>query len=466
MKTHSKHIILVSIDTYRADCIKASPRFGEYKRKHKNAMDVVTPGLDSLLKSSVYYNNCISAAPYTSASHSAYFTGIWPLHNGLYEFFNRRLKKPTVFQMAKKQGYHSIYQTDFPVILGPYLGISQGVDSFYVEDEDKAFDELVKNKDGKTISFFHFGGVHFPYGFHTLKFGGDDYRRKVTELEKKHNIPVYKKSKLDDVLDETFRSKEDSELLLRYKFIIQKLYREKKYDDLFDMYLEGINYFMKNRFDGFLKKVKKFADENDATLIVFSDHGEEWDDDSEGHHNSTDDAVLRVPLMIYKRGITPRVEDKLVRTIDIAPTVMAELPNKKVPKEMEGKRLDYSKSLVEDLKKYAVSQVWMAIASKREISSYQQAAMKLEKKVKPLNTYLYGQVIRDIKAKIVENYDQVGGTIKSDVDTKLKAVEAKAAIKNLRAKLKKYNNLKLKTKKISSMGAKLRQELISLGYRV
>jgi len=467
MENNSQHIVLISLDTFRADCINSSPRNGEYKSKHKNTIPLVATELDKLLKKSVYYNNCISAAPYTSASHGAYFTGIWPLHNGLYEFFNRKLIKPTIFQLAKKQGYKSIFQTDFPIILGPYLGISKDVDSFYIENEVDALKELVKNKDNNTISFFHFGGIHYPYGFHTLKFGGNDYRNKVKTLEKKYNITHYQKSKLDDVLDETFRSKEDSELLLRYKFIVQKLYREEKYDDLFNLYLEGINYFMKHRFDAFLKKIVSFADNSNALAIVFSDHGEEWDAQSEGHHNSTDDAVLRVPLMIYKKGITPRIENELIRTIDLAPTVLNEIPKMQIPWAIDGKCLKYSSPVSLDNKKYAVSQVWTSIATKREISQYQKTAMKLKKRGKPLNTFLNAEVIRDTHVKLSKYYAQNGRTLSSrSVANTMSSNLLKAGINRLQKILKKYNSKKIVAKKISSIESRLREELSSLGYRV
>jgi len=467
MQNNPQHIILISLDTFRADCINSSPRAGEYKLKHKKTVVLKPTELDKLLKKSVYYNNCISAAPYTSASHGAYFTGVWPLHNGLYEFFNRRLSKPTIFQHAKKQGYKSIYQTDFPIILGPYLGISKDVDSFYIENESGAFKELEKSKNEKTISFFHFGGIHYPYGFHTLKFGGADYRNKVNSLEKKYKIAKYQKSKLDDVLDETFRSKEDSDLLLRYKFIVQKLYREEKYDDLFHLYLEGINYFMKNRFDPFLKKVIAFADKNNAMVVVFSDHGEEWDAHSEGHHNSTDDAVLRVPLLIYKKGIIPRIEQDLIRTIDLAPTILNEIASLAIPSDLEGNCLNYSSlnQKIED--SYAISQVYTSIATKRQISQYQQNVMKLKKRGKPLNTFLNAEVVRDLNLKLTKYYSQSGSIVSAEsTHVAMPPTVLKTRTSRLQKILKKYNTQKVKVKKIASIEDRLREELSSLGYRV
>jgi arylsulfatase A-like enzyme len=195
----TSHIILVSIDTLRADCINASPRAHSYKNHHKTKTVLKTTALDALLRSSVYFNNCYSAAPYTSASHGAYFTGVWPLHNGVYEFFNRKLQKPTIFEYARKQRYKTIFQTDFPIMLGPYLGHSKGVDHYYIEDEVQAFKKLKSYKNKNTVSFFHFGGVHYPYGFHTLKFGGKDYIKKVEELEKKYHVQHVASNAPEDV---------------------------------------------------------------------------------------------------------------------------------------------------------------------------------------------------------------------------------------------------------------------------
>ena len=315
-----RHLILVSLDTLRADCIKASPRFKSYSKKHRVKTELRTPALDRLLRASLYFNNCFSAAPYTAASHGAYFTGCWPLNNNVYEFFNRKLTQPTIFQLAKKRGYRTIFQTDFPVILGPYLGFKQGIDDYFIEDENRALSLLKRQPQKPAVACFHFGGIHYPYGFHILKFGGKDYLNKIQKLEKKLKLSG-KIDKLEDVLDESYRTGKDTALLLRYKMVVEKLYAAKAYDELFELYLQGINYFMSRRFNPFLTKLLKFVDRENALLIVFSDHGEEWDKTSEGHHNSIDDQVLRVPLLIYGQGIKPGVVNQLVRTIDLAPTL-------------------------------------------------------------------------------------------------------------------------------------------------
>lgn len=459
MKNYIQHIILVSIDTLRADCINASPRAKEYLNKYQTKITLGTDSLDKILNSGLYFNNCFSAAPYTSASHAAYFTGMWSLHNGIYEFFNRRLIQPTIFQHAKGQGYITIFQTDFPVILGQSLGFTNGIDHYFIEDENTAFKTLVKNSRNNTLSFFHFGGMHYPYGFHTLKFGGKDYINKVYSLEKKYHIFSKERQELDDVLTETFRDKKDTELLLRYKYIIfEKLYKQRMYNDLFDLYLEGVNYFLEHRFKKFVSGIKDFVDKNNAILFIFSDHGEEWDAYSEGHHNTLSDNVLRVPLIVYGKQIKPRIEERLIRTIDLAPTIIDLLPHR-IRTNMDGFKLNiFDSDRSVNKVKYAISQVYTSIATKKQIANYQNMSIKKTKAVKPLNTYLSGEAIRTEDRKFVVYYHKNGSVSRK---------ESQGNVVDLKRILVKYNTLRNKEgKTLSSIESKIRNELKNLGYKV
>lgn len=460
MRKSTQHIVLVSIDTLRADCINASPRARGYLNHHKTKISLKTDSLDKILRSGLYFNNCVSAAPYTSASHAAYFTGIWPLRNGIYEFFNRKLIQPTIFEYAKDQGYKTIFQTDFPVILGHALGFTKGIDRYFIENEGSAFKALVKNSRNNTLSFFHFGSVHYPYGFHTIKFGGKDYLNKVYSLEKKYHISSKEIQKLGDVLTETFRDKKDTKLLLRYKYIIfEKLYKRGMYNDLFSLYLEGINYFLEHRFKKFISDVKNFVDKNNAILFIFSDHGEEWDVHSEGHHNTLSENVLRVPLIVYGKQISPRIEESLVRTIDLAPTIIDLLPHQVEKNNMDGLKLNIFNSARNDASaKYAISQVWTSIATKKQIARYQAMTIKKNKPAKPLNTYLSGEAIWTEDKKLTVYYQQNGSITRK---------ESSDNVAVLNRILANYNASKVTEKnKIFNIQLKIRNELKNLGYKV
>lgn len=470
MKKSIDHIILVSIDTLRADCIGASPRAGDFSKKYDINFKLETGPLDKILQSGLYFNNCISAAPYTSASHASYFTGCWPLNHNVYEFFNRKLSKKTIFEYAKQSGYTTIFQTDFPVILGSYLGLTKGVDHYFIEDEITAWNTLKKNMDKKTLSFFHFGGVHYPYGFHTLKFGGNDYIRKVKQLEEKYHINFKQENQLEDVLDETFRNRLDRELLLRYKLIVEKLYNERLYDDLFLLYLEGINYFVKHRFEKFITNIKKFVDDNNALLCIFSDHGEEWDQESYGHHNSLLDPVLRVPLLFYGKGVKKGVINHLVRTIDVAPTIHSFIQSSFKKTSMNGTPLHiFRKSGKETSNKYAIAQIWPAMVDKRQLFNYQEQAIKKNKLSKPLKTFLSLEMICSKKHKLVISYaENTRMLTKKFVCHHQKSdISIEREHNKLMSILKKYNKYKkININKLKSIGLNIKEELNSLGYNV
>lgn len=64
--------------------------------------------------------------------------------------------------------------------------------------------------------------------------------------------------------------------------------------------------------------------EERTTVIVVSDHGEEFGDHGGFYHGVTlYEEQLHVPLVIAGPGITPGVDETLARQIDIAPTVLA-----------------------------------------------------------------------------------------------------------------------------------------------
>src|SRR6185436_20312033 len=57
-------------------------------------------------------------------------------------------------------------------------------------------------------------------------------------------------------------------------------------------------------------------------LVLFGDHGEEYDDDSYGHQNTLAEGALRVPLIFQGPGILPGLHTNRVRSVDLAPTLL------------------------------------------------------------------------------------------------------------------------------------------------
>jgi len=318
------HIVLISLDTLRSDAIGAHP-LPQWPAKYPGLQRPNTAALDALAANGAYFYNCVSAAPYTSASHATVFTGQWPLRHGVYEFFNGALRSPTLFTFGREHGHRTIFKTDFPIILGNFLGFDRDVDDYIMEDDER-FLEVFRAHE-RTMCLVHFGGVHVPFGFHSLRYGGDAYREKVDALERE--LPD-EKEPLADLLVESYRDAADTELLLRYKHVVQWHYRSGNYARLFELYLEGIEYFLEHRFRLFLERLMNAIGGKRHLVVLFGDHGDEYDAESYGHFNSVSDGVLQIPVIFSGTDVRPSLQGTRIRSIDIAPTV-AELAGLQTP---------------------------------------------------------------------------------------------------------------------------------------
>lgn len=313
------HVVLVSVDTLRADAIAAAPH-DFLNAKYALGFRPDTPALNRFAETGAYFSNVLSAAPYTSTSHASYFAGCWPLRHGLYEFYNRRLARKTLFDVARHEGYRTIFKTDFPLILGAELGFTDAVDEFFVEDDELFLHRLSKAE--KSLSFVHFGGAHLPYGYHNLRYGGSAYRAKVEELGQQiggfGELPA-------DQLVETHRDAEDLHYLIRYKTAVEHLYKAGAYEKLMALYLDGVNFFERTRLGPFLDRLASLVDKGNALVVIFGDHGEEYDQNSRGHFDSLNEGVVRVPMIFWGRDVVPGTWDDPIRTVDLAPTLYERL---------------------------------------------------------------------------------------------------------------------------------------------
>ncbi len=310
-------IVLISIDSLRADCFGA-PQMPHWPHDYPSCRAPQAKILKALAARGTLFRNTITAAPYTSASHGAYLTGLWPPRNGLREVFKNALTAPDVFARLKTEGFRTCLKTDFPMILGDALGFTKYVDETLVEDDLGFLDNI--SSAGPVLGLCHFSGAHFPYGFHTLALSGDAYSEKVESLETSLSLNL---DETPDRIDETWRYGDDRSLLIRYKRIIQYLYRKEDYSKLFALYLEGLDVFLETRLVPFITKLDRSLAGRDSLIVIFGDHGEHWSPDSYGHHNSMREGVLRVPMLFIRRGVgMDREVAARVRSVDLVPTVL------------------------------------------------------------------------------------------------------------------------------------------------
>jgi arylsulfatase A-like enzyme len=310
-------IVLISVDTLRADAIGCHP-LPLWQQEYSLTRALHTPALDELAGQGAFFTNTITPAPYTSASHASLLTGQWPVHHGAREFLGRPLTASTIFTTARQMGFRTILKTDFPVMVGSHLGFDRDIDRYLVEDDDAFIDEIAGA--ARACALLHFGAVHIPYGFHNSRFGGEAYRDKVAALEAEVGPAL--RAYPADVLNETYRSREDLELLMRYKRSVIALYADRQYRRLFELYLEGVEHFCKTRFAAVLERLLQATANKRRLIVLFGDHGETYNETSYGHFNSVEEGVLRVPLVFWGDDVRAGMFTERVRTIDLLPTVL------------------------------------------------------------------------------------------------------------------------------------------------
>lgn len=468
-------IVLISLDTLRSDCIAANP-FKLWPQKYGALPAPRTDVLDELVRQGAFFPNCIASAPYTSAAHASVFTGKWPINHGCYELFNHRVNSRSIFTEAQSTGYRTLFKTDFPVTLGPNLGFDRGVDCYIVEDDERFLEEL--SAPGPTLAFAHFGGLHIPYGFHNLKFGGNDYLNTLTKLESslgiEHAAPV-------DRIVETYRDAADMEAMVRYKGIIQHLYSRGDYTMLFRLYLEGVDYFMRNRFEPFMKKLRVLLSETRCLLVLFGDHGEDYDRESYGHHNSMSEGVLRVPVIFVAPDIAAGVHAARVRSIDIAPTLTWALDADRPPKiKYDGQSLApvvWGREQVVE----RVAHVQAYTSEQREYVRFQDRMLKTGKKSGALRHVLYKEAIYDGPYKLTrQNYRYadnggIGGLERCEPilslsmiggDLHLAPAPEGAVLGRLVELMDRHNAGNKQRSRQRKIDDRIRNELRSLGYQI
>lgn len=313
-------VLLISIDNLRSDCIGAHPGREGLRRFAVSEPD--TPTLDAVIASGTTFRQCFSAAPYTTASHASILTGAMPARHGIREYYRTGLSSSvsTLFELFKRRGYTTVLATDFPVLLGPILGFSRSVDHYVVED-DAAVEALLSSLSGPVFCFWHFGGVHNPFGLSSPAVDGPFFQAEVERVAAMAGIPEQTDAE-PEWLD---KERDVRERLLRQRYIraTDAMYAQGRYDDLMQLFVGGVGHFDRRRFAGAVTALERVGWWQDATMAVVADHGEEYSERAFAHFNGLWDGIVKVPFVLRGPNVEPgRAVDWVCRTIDVAPTLL------------------------------------------------------------------------------------------------------------------------------------------------
>ena len=474
MKKEVKNIIIISIDDLRSDCIAANPH-KELLRRYNLKGNLETPLLDWFIENGIFFSNCITSAPYTTTAHASILTGQWPYSNGIEDYFKCKLKSPTILKILKNEGFKTLFQSDFDKILGDLLGFTDGADIFVRGDDRKSLQWIKDNIDNKKACFFHFENVHAPFGFHGFSDDRINITKKTMFLLKKYNMSLELKIRRNGKIAPI---KEYRIIRHNYNRVLAEMYERGLYGETMELYIEGINYFEKNRFNKFITGLKKLGLFDNSIFVIVGDHGE-MRDESTYHRmggpkakNALFDEVVKVPWIIYGKDLDSNlIIDKQVRTIDIVPTMLSLMNHKKDEALFDGSDLSNFKKIPKNLDAYCQIQ---------SIPSDVVDFIKMSAKNKKIETPNYERfieqaAIRSGGYKLIKEYNSSGTPVAErlhDVTVGERRISIKKnnlIANKLRLKLERFNKksgLYNNDEVDQEDKKKIMQELKSLGYNI
>lgn len=302
IKKQNKKVILISLDTVKADDL------GIYGYG-KNTSAVIDNFAGE--KGSIVFKNAYTPVPETLPAHISAFTGLYPDRVGWGDNIDvdKNKKFTTISKIFKENGYLTagFYSS---TVFGQFDKIDLGLD--YVdppldytwsdrveisasETNDKVFKWLDQNYKSDFFLWVHYYEAHNPY---TPLCTSDLFSEGL-----KPNNPDY----LDGSITLSDKSKWSS-------------IKQADNDYLNAKYDEEI-YCLDKEFNNLLSKIKSLGIFDDATVIIFGDHGESFDHQALFHGFRLYQSEVKVPLIIKSPliAVSPQNNASL---LDITPTLV------------------------------------------------------------------------------------------------------------------------------------------------
>jgi len=323
----SPNVFFVMVDTWRAD----HAGFLGYERD-------VTPELDALVERGVVFERALSQAPWTKPSVATMFTGVMPsVHGAITQASARKglrgtaLRRDllTIFEVLAASGWQTALWANNPNILAKH-GFDQGVEHFVdhaprrlremtddpgtierVVPEVEAWLESERDATRPFCVYLHAMEPHYPYD----------------------PLPEFSGTFADPEIDYYFDGMLCQEFLDGRRDVAELSDETRRY--LVDRYDEEIL-----SLDAVLGPfLERLMERHPDTVVVVSDHGEEFFDHGMiGHAHSVYQELMHVPLVLWGPGLGPGRVSTQVRLLDLYPTIL-ELTGAAVPAGQAGESL-------------------------------------------------------------------------------------------------------------------------------
>ncbi len=323
------NIIMVMIDTLRADCL------GCYGNTSGN-----TPNIDEIAAQGVTIQRVISAAPWTQPSIASFFSSLYP---GVHKVVNyaqafnatfRGKAKVVVFddsfetlaESLQVRGYATAAFVANPFILSEY-GFAQGFDHFDSRFANNTTPGRVVNDaavewiqqrdvDKPFFAYLHYMDPHGPYDaeaqfLNPLLDGIEQMPNKTTLTDKQFESLKY----LLNLPKGYLADKERHDRLNHYREYWMARYQA------------GVRQ-ADHHLGGLAAKLSELGLWEDAYIIITSDHGEAlcehdlWEHGWSVHHTDA-----HIPMVLrWPTGLPSGVRvQKMLRSIDLMPTILDHL---------------------------------------------------------------------------------------------------------------------------------------------
>ncbi len=318
------NVILISIDTFRGDHLTCAGY---------NKYDVdITKNICGFATEGILFTNTISQAPSTQPSHASILTSAIPSHHQSFTTRNQSHSKEYLLlsEVLGQEKFHTAGFTGSSQVSAIY-GFDKGFDKFE-EFTDEDFRKIteeglawLKNNSSPFFLFLHTYEIHHPY---TPRI---EY---VQELNESYNGTIGTNITIGFLKEINNKTKSITPEDLQH--IIS----------MYDAEILSVD----RTFGWFIDQLKSIDKYNKTIIIFTSDHGEEFGEHGfvGWHANSLYNELLRVPLILHAPGLTPGVKTHLVRSIDIAPTLL-DMLNIIRPATYEGRSLA-------EINEYAISE--------------------------------------------------------------------------------------------------------------
>ena len=316
---HAHPVIILDIDTLRADHLGC---YG-YRRN-------TSPRIDELASQGTVFDWAFAQAPNTPPSQASILTSLYPRTHGRMTGKDRLPEEVTTLAEVMQAGGFTTAAFVDGGYMARHSGLSQGFDTYYSRPKGLkglaalgpyVFDWIREHHEENFLLLVHTYDVHTPYDppapFREIFLKGLEPSTPGFEPDTKTMKGVMMRARRGDLNQLTAADIEYSRAL---------------YDG-------GIRYV-----DAWIGSFMELLSDNGlletATIIVLSDHGEEFQEHGSVLHEKLYSTVTHIPLIIRPPGgMTARRVDQVVESIDVMPTILEMVGLDKPETPMEGASL-------------------------------------------------------------------------------------------------------------------------------